>query len=85
MKVLLFALLLVAFMDKDPVTSLQCYTCGEFFCNVKLPCSKEETFCYTVHNTYGKPTVQKVKGCARKCPKPVKGKPVECCRTDFCN
>ncbi|KAK9402886.1 three-fingered toxin-12 [Crotalus adamanteus] len=80
MKALLFALLLVAFMGKDPVTGLQCYTCGGSFCEWKMPCANEEKFCYFVTTQ----NIEKKKGCARTCPEQHFGR-AYCCTTDFCN
>ncbi|KAK9402885.1 three-fingered toxin-11 [Crotalus adamanteus] len=86
MKALLFASLLVAFMCEDPVTSLQCYTCGEieYMCDWRRHCWKGQRFCVTSMQLNGKPS-QVTKGCAWRCTGKIQGILIECCTTDFCN
>ncbi|KAK9402889.1 three-fingered toxin-15 [Crotalus adamanteus] len=84
MKALLFALLLVAFMCEDPVTSLKCHMCGEVMCDWRMHCWKGQRFCVTLILPHGKPS-QMNKGCAWRCPGEIHGRLVECCTTDFCN
>ncbi|KAK9402888.1 three-fingered toxin-14 [Crotalus adamanteus] len=83
MKALLFALLLVAFMGKDPVTSLKCYMCFGSYCEWKTRCVKGEKLCYFA-TTQNSKEIQKKKGCAQTCPKQHFGR-AHCCTTDYCN
>ncbi|KAK9402906.1 three-fingered toxin-32 [Crotalus adamanteus] len=82
MKALLFALLLVAFVCKDPVKSLKCYETDPFR---KKTCSETDRFCFILQTILGKQRAPRRKGCAPVCV--VGGYVVEisCCKTDFCN
>ncbi|KAK9402880.1 three-fingered toxin-09 [Crotalus adamanteus] len=87
MKALLFALLLVAFLCVDPVTSLECYVLSDW----KIKCFRGEKYCYNVK--FKEPKICKQSsylswienGCARRCPEPSHKKEVICCSTDTCN
>uniref|UniRef100_U3FYQ6 Three-finger toxin 4 n=1 Tax=Micrurus fulvius TaxID=8637 RepID=U3FYQ6_MICFL len=79
MKALLFVSLVLAFMCKDPVKSLECYTCGKSPCTMKT-CSKEEKFCYLM--VYPG-SLNPKGGCTQECPKETMGMLVICHTTNI--
>ncbi|KAK9402879.1 three-fingered toxin-10 [Crotalus adamanteus] len=85
MKALLFALMLLAFMGKDPVNTLKCYRCGMFYCKFQLPCLNSDDLCFTVIPRNGKQILFTTNGCTKKCPRAGPRTKVKCCSTDFCN
>ncbi|XP_032078558.1 cytotoxin 5-like [Thamnophis elegans] len=81
MKALLFALLVVALMCKDPVTSLQCF----FWDTLKVPCADGEIYCFKMYDVSSSESYIIANGCAETCPETTPQIEVSCCNTDFCN
>ncbi|KAK9402900.1 three-fingered toxin-29 [Crotalus adamanteus] len=85
MKALLFALLLVAFVCKDPVKSLKCYESHPFMFDREKTCSEKDRFCYILKSVFGKQRGLQYKGCAPLCLVGDELLEIKCCTNDFCN
>ncbi|KAK9402898.1 three-fingered toxin-24 [Crotalus adamanteus] len=85
MKALLFALLLVAFVCKDPVKSLKCYESHPLLSDREITCSQTDRFCYILKSVHGKQRGLQYKGCAPLCPEYGRSLDLTCWKTDFCN
>ncbi|KAK9402896.1 three-fingered toxin-25 [Crotalus adamanteus] len=85
MKALLFALLLVAFVCKDPVKSLKCYESHPLLSDREITCSQTDRFCYILKSVHGKQRGPRYKGCNPVCNEGVQVVEIKCCTTDLCN
>nr|ABU68481.1 3FTx-Dis2 [Dispholidus typus] len=91
MKTLLLALVVVAFMCLDSVSSNQlCFQCNEENywdkCVSATSCPNGESTCYTKYKRHKKFGMRwAVKGCARACPNPQRDEIVNCCYSPECN
>ncbi|KAK9402895.1 three-fingered toxin-21 [Crotalus adamanteus] len=83
MKALLFALVVVAFVCKDPESSLLFLSFSP--CGKGVRCDTPDKFCFALNERNGKPRDLLCRGCTPICYEGNDILEFKCCNTDYCN